>query len=335
MIKATLFLGSHHENGDFETLFTRWNETPEAVLWIDNDMSNRAEALTMLESFNIHPLAIEDAFRDRHPPKIELFESFCFIVYRGILSVGENLDFQHLQMGLFIGERFLITTHKGKSIGIDTIVEKLAAPKKYKIGFKHDSGTADAFTSFGLALNIMHASSTVYLDNILSFESLLADLEDQMQNEGSDQLLTELTFYKSRLIKLRRVFSYHCGITEVLRKKPDEGVMLSYEKHEHTTNDLHDRFDRLHTLSQMHYDICGDLIEGYISISSHRLNVTMRILTVITAVFVPLSFLAGLYGMNFEHMPELKFQHAYYVLLASMVFVAIGLLSVFKRKKWL
>ncbi len=85
----------------------------------------------------------------------------------------------------------------------------------------------------------------------------------------------------------------------------------------------------------MFYEICGDLIEGYISLSSHQLNLTMRVLTVITAVFVPLSFIAGLYGMNFEYIPELKFAGGYFVVLGVMIVTALGLLGLFRKKGWI
>ena len=99
-------------------------------------------------------------------------------------------------------------------------------------------------------------------------------------------------------------------------------------------NDVFDRLERLHSLSQMHYDICADMIDSYISITSHQLNVSMRILTVVTAVFVPLSFLAGIYGMNFEYIPELKFEHGYFGLIGLMATVAFSSLYWFKRKGW-
>ena len=76
-------------------------------------------------------------------------------------------------------------------------------------------------------------------------------------------------------------------------------------------------------------------MDGYLSISSHRLNETMRVLTVITAIFIPLGFLAGLYGMNFEYMPELQFRYSYFFLLGTMLTLAAGLLFLFRRKKWL
>jgi magnesium transporter len=85
----------------------------------------------------------------------------------------------------------------------------------------------------------------------------------------------------------------------------------------------------------MYYDICGDLINGYMSVTSHQLNATMRVLTVITALFVPLTFLAGIYGMNFEYIPELKFEHGYFTLLGVMSVISVGLIALFKKKRWL
>ena len=85
----------------------------------------------------------------------------------------------------------------------------------------------------------------------------------------------------------------------------------------------------------MYYEICGDLVEGYISLSSHNLNNTMKILTIISAIFVPLTFLAGIYGMNFEYIPELGWRYAYFVLLAVMGSIAIALFILFRRIRWL
>ena len=98
--------------------------------------------------------------------------------------------------------------------------------------------------------------------------------------------------------------------------------------------DLHERFERLQSLSRMYYEICGDLVDGYLSISSHKLNNTMRVLTLITAIFVPLSFLAGIYGMNFEVIPELHHPDGYFILLGVMACIALGLIGLFKWKRW-
>lgn len=85
----------------------------------------------------------------------------------------------------------------------------------------------------------------------------------------------------------------------------------------------------------MYYELCSDLIEGHISLSSHHLNETMKILTIISAIFVPMTFMAGIYGMNFEHMPELGWRYAYFSLLGVMAVMAVSMLIVFRKIKWL
>jgi len=173
------------------------------------------------------------------------------------------------------------------------------------------------------------------LESLLDFDGHLGELEDKLQNGGNDQVLSELTSFKSKLIKLIRTFKYHLSISQALLNETNAYEFIDTESHIHTLTDLNDRFDRLATLSQMHYDICGDLIDGYLSISAHQLNVTMRVLTVITAIFVPLSFLAGLYGMNFDYIPELKHPYGYFYLLTGMSLLTLGLVALFKKKNWL
>jgi magnesium transporter len=105
--------------------------------------------------------------------------------------------------------------------------------------------------------------------------------------------------------------------------------------HEHEQLDVYEHLERIASLSSLLHDLAADLIDGYISVASHRLNQIMKVLTIVTAIFVPLGFLAGIYGMNFENMPELHSPWGYYGLLSVMGLIAGGLLLVFKRKRWL
>ena len=298
-----------------------WRKNAHASLWLDICYESSEKVSRLLRDFDIHPLAIDDALRSRHPPKIEFFDKQVFIVYRGIESNVSTLDFKHQQVALFIEKNLVISLHPKESYGVEHTLEGLSSMRTK--------------TPLSIAMMIMRNSSQVYLDNLLDFDSRLNDLEDQLQNNGSDTLLMELTGYKSRLIKLMRTFRYHHTISQALLGEGEEFAYLGPDAHYHVINDLNDRFDRLMTLSQMHYDLSGDLIDGYLSITSHQLNVAMRVLTVITAIFVPLSFLAGLYGMNFEYIPELKYSSGYFILLGVMSLIAVILLFFFKRKKWL
>lgn len=304
-----------------QELLEQWCPESGMTIWIDFQYRNTSEAASLLERFHIHPLVIEDALRTRHPPKIEFFDDQLFILYRGIAEIHGALDFTHQQIGLFIGKNFVISLHNQHSPGIAKAQSKL--------------DTTKLKTPLQIAINIMRYASFMYLENVLEFENRLSVLEDDIQTRGNDQLLAELTLYKSKLLKLIRSFNYHASISRALLVEAEEYDFLAHDRHLHAINDLNDRFDRLVTLSQMHYDICGDLIDGYLSISAHQLNVTMRVLTVITAIFVPLSFLAGLYGMNFDYIPELKYPNGYFILIGVMCLLACSLLFFFKKKRWL
>ncbi|MBA6364443.1 magnesium transporter CorA family protein, partial [Colwellia sp. BRX8-8] len=175
-----------------------------------------------------------------------------------------------------------------------------------------------------------------YLQQLFDFEQNLEKIEDQFQISGNDKMMREITSHRSRLVKIRRTFNYHVTVGNTLNSYlEDDETSLITEQEIHAVNDLRERLDRLLSLSQMYYDICGDLINGYMSVTSHQLNATMRVLTVITALFVPLTFLAGIYGMNFEYIPELKFEHGYFTLLGVMSVISVGLIVWFKKKRWL
>jgi magnesium transporter len=304
-------------------LINQWQENDDTTLWIDLDNVELEEEKQILTQFNCHPLAISDALRERHPPKIELFNDYIFMLYRGIIANDDGLRFAHLQISMFIGKRVLITRHRQSSLAINELFTE-SSEKYLKRSPVH------------LALRLFHSSCGYYLKEMFSFEAELEKIEDDFQSSGNDKMMKQITSYRSQLVKIRRTFNYHVTMGERLKAYvDDEDTDLITDKEIHTVNDLRERLDRLLSLSQMYYDICGDLINGYMSVTSHQLNATMRVLTVITALFVPLTFLAGIYGMNFEYIPELKAANGYFILLGVMAVVSVALLIIFKKKRWL
>ena len=305
------------------SLLTQWQTSETSYLWLDISEHDAEQERSLLAELGCHSLAISDALRDRHPPKIELFSNYLYLLYRGIYKTQPGLIFEHLQISLFIGERILISRHDKPSTAVNAMFTK-ESTKYLKRSPAH------------LAMRLFHTSCGLYLKELIDFENELESIEDEFQNKGNDQLMRQITQYQSRLIKLRRTFNYHVNIGKSLAALiDDEDTDLVNNKEVHTINDLNERVDRLLSLSQMYYDICGDLVDGYMSVTSHQLNATMRVLTVITAIFVPLSFLAGLYGMNFEYIPELKAPNGYFILLGVMLTIAVVLIGIFKKKKWL
>ena len=303
-------------------LIDQWRQSETAKIWIDIQQEPNAEEVEFLKSFNCHTLAIKDAHRLRHPPKIEYFDDHAFILFRGISAIDVKLDVTHLALAFFIGERFLITRHNSKAFSIDHWQNRSDLERHI------DNPTL-------LAIRIMLFSAGTYLEQLLSFEENLSEIEDMPQVNTNDDILRELTLYKTRLRKLRRTFDYHTKLIEQLEEQPSVTSSPMTDDISHQIHDLYERCERIHSLSTMYYEICGDLIEGYLSYTSHQLNLTMRVLTVITAVFVPLSFIAGLYGMNFENMPELKSPNAYFITLGVMISTGVTLLTIFWKKRWL
>jgi magnesium transporter len=170
---------------------------------------------------------------------------------------------------------------------------------------------------------------------MLEFEERLSDLEDGLLADISEADMKELVAYRSRLRKLRRVFNYHQVLTDSIWRHGGPYLGEGDDGLGHIRRDVYDRCERLYSLCSMYYELCSDLVEGHISLSSHNLNGTMKILTIISAIFVPMTFMAGIYGMNFEHMPELGWRYAYFGLLGLMATMAVSMLVVFKKIKWL
>ena len=157
-------------------------------------------------------------------------------------------------------------------------------------------------------------------------------MEDDMFENPRDALLGELISYGRTLKRLRRILEYHQYLFKILSRKDNYFLKI---KDYHEYNDLLEHTERLTSLTILYKELTDDLMSGYISITGHRLNQIMRILTVVTVIFLPLTLIAGIYGMNFEYIPELKQKNAYFILLGFMSFVAISLLIVFRKIRWI
>ncbi len=303
-------------------LVSAWQQDTGSTIWLDcADEPVAAERQLLQECFGLHPLAIQDAERLRHPPKVESFESFTFILLKGLNADSEALDFSTIQLALFIGERFLVTRRSGESRSTNSV-------------FEETTGNPAAFSDgpAAIALRICRRSVDRYLKILLDLEPRLEAMEVEVMQNADDALLAELLYYKTQLKKYRRVFLYHEQVFDELRSGTFAGIEAG-RKHEIV--DVYEQQERAVSLAALYYELAGDLADGYISVTSHRLNQIMKVLTVVMSIFVPLSFLAGIYGMNFDNMPELHSQSGYFILLGLMASLVTILLVLFRRKKWL
>jgi magnesium transporter len=322
MIRAQLLSrdGQHREGSD--QLVHQWRETPGSFLWLDIQSEVTPDVRALLQSFGCNDLVISDFSRTRHPPKVENFEANCFVLFRGIKQLDDALTLVPQQLGIWVGHNFLITVHQGQSVSVDHFYASAPAEDLLK-------------SPNILALRLLHYAAGRYLEKLLAAEERIAVLEDQLLDTNSEDVLKELVTYRSRLRKLRRIFNYHQRVADTILHDGSAFLGTENDASYHIRRDLYDRCERLLSLCTLYYELCGDLVDGYISLTSHHLNNTMKVLTIITAIFVPITFIAGIYGMNFDNMPELHHEYGYYYVIGAIVSIAIAMVILFKKVRWL
>jgi magnesium transporter len=322
MIRALLQSGDgQYIEGD-EHLLSQWRNSPDDCLWLDIQDEITPAIRTLLLSLGCDQLVITDCSRVRHPPKLENFEDNCFILFRGINQLDDALTLVPQQLGMWIGRNYLITVHRVHSVSIEEMYGRAKSEDLLR-------------TPNILALGLLHFASGRYLEKLMAAEERIGDLEDQLLGQNSNDALKELVAYRTRLRKLRRIFNYHQRMAETILNDGCHYLGTGDGDSYHVRRDLYDRCERLLSLCTLYYELCGDLVEGFISLSSHQLNNTMKLLTIITAIFVPITFVAGLYGMNFDNMPELHFKYGYFIVLGVLALLALGMIFLFKRMRWL
>jgi len=322
MITTFLLKSSQVTRGGTE-LISAWKDDPQATIWVDlTDSAEFDDPALHNNHLGLHPMAVQDARRDRHPAKIEAFDEFTFLLLKGLSADSFTIDFKTIQLSLFVGKRFLLTYHCSESVSIERLKTMLM-----------EESVATITNGSALAMRLCRLMSVRYINILLELEPRLEELEAMMLDaEANDSMLSELIRYKSDLKRLHRYADYHEQMFQQMKDKSFPGLE---DKGKHEIIDVWEKLERTKSLSRLFYETASDLIEGYISVASHRLNQIMKVLTVVMAIFVPLSFLAGIYGMNFENIPELHHPSGYFILLTVMGSIVGFLLMLFRKKKWL
>ena len=322
MIRAILYDPSDGmiRDGGAE-LIDAWDRSQATSIWVAiEDEPRSSEEALLGDRFGIHRLAILDALRDRHPPKIEPFAGATFILLKSLDAHSTSLALGTIQLSLFVGERFLVTRSSGHSVSSATAMSELVS-----------GALPPDIPRAALALRICRTVADRFLPLLMAVEKRLEEMEDDMLERPSDKLLAELVQQMGDLKRLLRILQYHAQVFTTARNHtPPELV-----GHDHELTDVQEQLDRMLSLARLYYELTDDLMNGYLSLSAHRLNQIMQTLTIVTVVFVPITFMAGIYGMNFEFMPELGVRGAYFILLGAMLAVVATILAVLHRRGWL
>ncbi len=305
-----------------ENLFTQWASNPDLWIWADFYKEEPGKEKKLFRDvFDLHPLVINDAQRERHPPKLEVFDQYFFLLMHGLDAQTTNINFNILPISFFVGTRFLVTRRNSESVSIDSIWAEAE-----KGEFDISRGPTH------VTYQILRKIKDRYTVLIEGFQEQLDIMEDEMFQNPRDALLEELLDYGKNFKKLRRIFNYHKNLLERLSSKKHPFIGTQ-ERHEFV--DVFEHTERLMSLTTLYNELTDDMMNGYISITSHRLNQIMKVLTVVTVIFLPLALLVGIYGMNFEYIPELKVKNGYFILLGMMGTIVSGLLLLFWKIRWL
>jgi len=320
MQRWLLICDNNVEAGDAE-LLNRWKQQPGSLLWLDIEgPAADVDHETLVEKLALPEAEVQDALRDRHPPAFAGERDLLFLLTKPLDSESHTLDFNTQQMAIFSGPALLVTRHNKTSSYLNTLWSEV------------ERGELAVSSPYQIVALLARRMIERYGKILLNLENRLDVIEDALLEDFNEAHMQELVGYNTALRKMRRILNYHVSVTEnlsryALRHNLD-GWIEEYQ-------DIASQAERFNSLAELYQNVINDLIEGYISLNAHNLNQVMRILTVVTVVFLPLTLLVGVYGMNFEYMPELKSEYGYFILIAAMAGIASVLAFIFRRMKWL
>ncbi|WP_101843700.1 magnesium/cobalt transporter CorA [Halobacillus sp. Marseille-P3879] len=284
--------------------------------WVDLEKPSKNEVNYLTSYFNFHPLAVEDCLHDLQRPKLDYYEDHTFFVFHALHK--KSLD--RSEINLFLGDGFVVTFHKQPSSEIEA-VERLL------IKNQSDNVIDEYFVLYQLLDKVVDQ----YFPIVYDIEDHINEIEDNTRKLSMEQLLEELFDRRSELLKIRQtVHPMRDLLYRMLNTHHLDGVK---ERKEYFI-DIYDHLIKVAEIVGSNREMTQDIRDSYLSLNSHQTNRTMQILTVISVIFMPLTFIAGVYGMNFVNMPELSTQYGYFVVWVVMIAMAVTMIFWFKKKGW-
>lgn len=293
------------------------------VTWINVSGISQVSHLEKLgECFHLHPLVLEDILNVDQRPKVEDYEDYLFIVFKTISSRPEVDEIVAEQVSLILGPNYVLSFHESNGDLFQPVRERLIAAK----GRIRKAG-ADY-----LAYALMDLIVDQYFVALESFGDQVEFLEEEVVRRAVPATLQRVHHFKTHMIILRRSL---WPLREVLARLERRESPLISEATAVYFKDVYDHSIIAIDTVETYRDILSGLLDIYLSSVSNRLNEIMKVLTIIATIFMPLTFLAGVYGMNFKYMPELQWHYGYFCCLAFMALLAGCMVLYFRKRKWI
>ncbi len=294
----------------------------KGLLWVDVYETTPEDGDLLTDVFHFHRLAIEDCVEERvHPPKIDDYESHIFAIFHGINHSTESAIVDTAELALFLGSNYVVSNHNFHLYSVDEVRQQVQTSSR---PMRHGSDF--------LAYSLVDA----LVDNVLPSIDLLTDISAQVEEDALG-LPRQATLEAILRIKrsVRRIHRTMVPQRELLNRLSRGEYAVINEKSLFYFRDIYDHLVLIEDLTMSIRDGVDNALSTYLSSVGNRQNETMKVLAVVGAIFLPLTLLAGIYGMNFDYMPELNWRYAYFVVLGVMLCAIAGALFVFWRRGWI
>ena len=293
------------------------------VTWINVDGIHQIETIEKIgKQFDLHPLILEDIMNTGQRPKIEDFDHYIYIVLK-MLQIGKNESEIHAeQISLIVGPNFVISFQEQAGDVFDHVRERI----------RSDKGRIRKLKSDYLAYALMDAIVDRYFVILEKLEDRIELVEDDLLTNPTPKTLQDIHSLKSEMIFLRKSI---WPLREVVSRLERRESTLIQESTAIYLKDIYDHTIQIIDSIETFRDMLSGMLDIYLSTISNKMNEVMKVLTIIATIFIPLTFIAGIYGMNFLYMPELGWHWGYPVVWIVMITIALSMVVYFRRKKWL
>ncbi|MEH7885674.1 magnesium/cobalt transporter CorA [Bacillus sp. JJ1609] len=284
--------------------------------WIDFNEPTPDEIEFLKEPLRFHPLAIEDCIHTLQRPKLDYYDDYNFFVVQALNA--DSMDKE--EVDLFLGTNYIITFHMEMNREIDDVWSRLELTKT--------PGNWDP------SLVLYHVIDKIvdnYFPLVYKIEDLLNEIDENSTGRSMEELLEDLFDTRHELLSLRHTIT---PMRDLVYRMINSHRLADILARKEYFADIHDHLLRLGEKVEASRELTTDIRDSYLSMNSHETNRVMKVLTVITTIFMPLTFIAGIYGMNFENMPELGWQYGYFGALFTMSFIGLTMFLWFRKKGW-
>ncbi len=294
--------------------------SPSEYVWVDMAGKNSGASEKILrEVFHLHPMVVEDCLSTRRHPKVEGFDGYVYLITHGVVQRSTVREFATRELDSILGDRWLVTYHEPGSRSVLEAVEHLRRNPAALLGKGPDR-------LLHVILDAQVDQWTAVLD---LFDERVAHLENRIFTEHGKKILDEIFDVRRSVMRLRRISTHQRETLLRLSRRDFPQIRAETTPY---LRDVYDHLVRVSDLAELYRELVAGVLEAYLSVQSNRLNEVIRVLTVFATIFVPITFITSLYGMNFRFMPELEWRWGYLWVWGIMISVSGGLWLWMRRK---